>query len=269
MAHEPGFRAARVLRIGRDGSASADDRLAEEVPVALVYNGVSHAVMLATPTDLEDFALGFSLVEGILRSPGELYGLDIAPGCDGIALQLDIASARFMALKERRRSLAGKTGCGLCGVDSLEAVDLGLAPVTRGAPVRRSAIEAALAALPAQQPLFAATGAVHAAARVRADGSLAAVREDVGRHNALDKLVGHCARRSDLDPASGFVLVSSRASYEMVQKTAAAGIGCLVALSAPTARAQALAERLGVTLVGFARPGRLVVASHAAGLLAD
>ncbi|WP_245591435.1 formate dehydrogenase accessory sulfurtransferase FdhD [Derxia gummosa] len=264
-----GFRVRAVTRHGRDGAVETTDRLAEEVPVALVFNGISHAVMLATPADLDDFALGFSLVEGIAATPRDIRGIEAVEGCDGIALEIELAPARFMALKERRRSLAGKTGCGLCGVDSLDALDLNLAPVPRGVPLRRSAIEAALAALPARQPLFAATGAVHAAARALADGSLVAVREDVGRHNALDKLVGHCARRADPDPADGFVLVSSRASYEMVQKTAAAGIGCLVAMSAPTARAAALAERLGVTLCGFARPGRLVVASHPARLLAD
>ncbi|MGE0080462.1 MAG: formate dehydrogenase accessory sulfurtransferase FdhD [Thiohalomonadaceae bacterium] len=250
-----------VTRI--EGGARADcvDHVVEEVPVALVYNGISHAVMLASPEKLEELALGFSLSEGILAHPAELYDLEIRAGEQGIEVHMEIASRRFMALKERRRSLAGRTGCGLCGVDSLSAVARTCAPVVRGAPVSLAAISAALAALPSLQPLRAATGAVHAAAWADAAGRIEFLCEDVGRHNALDKLIGALAR-GGIVLQDGFLLVSSRASYEMVQKAAGVGIGYMVAVSAPTALAVRLAHSAGLTLAGFAREGRLVVYSH-------
>lgn len=245
------------------GGESVDclECLIEEVPVALVYNGISHAVMLATPTDLEDFGLGFSLSEGILASPAELYDCEIAACPEGIEVRLEIASARLVALQARRRSLAGRTGCGLCGVESLQAAVHDPAPLAPRPPIAAAAVHRALAELTAWQPLHRATGAAHAAAWADNSGQLIAVREDVGRHNALDKLVGTLAKRR-FDPRAGFVVVTSRASYEMVQKTAAAGIGLLAAVSAPTAYAARLAEAAHLTLIGLARAGRLTAYSH-------
>ena len=248
-------------RIADGETVASLERLIEEVPVALVYNGISHAVMLATPADLEDFALGFSLSEGILTTPAELYDCEPAFAAEGIELRLEIASARLAALKARRRNLAGRTGCGLCGVESLQAALRQPTPVASRAPLPVAAIHCALAELAAGQPLHRATGAAHAAAWAGNDGRVLALREDVGRHNALDKLIGALARER-FDPAAGFLVVTSRASYEMVQKAAAAGIGLVAAISAPTALATRLAEAANLTLVGMARAGRLTAYSH-------
>jgi len=260
---QPASRPVPVLRVEGPDMRPCLDEVVEEVPVALVFNGISHAVLLATPTDLEDLALGFSLSEGILESRSELYDLECASTANGIELRLEIASSRFAALKARRRTLAGRTGCGLCGVESLDALARPLAPVAAFPPIPVTAVTTGLAELPAWQHLRKLTGAVHAAAWISRDGHIRALREDVGRHNALDKLLGHLAGS---DRSGGFVLVSSRASYEMVQKVAMLGIGCLVAVSAPTALAVRLATDAGVTLAGFARGERLVVYSHPAGL---
>jgi FdhD protein len=244
------------------------DVLATEVPVALVFNGISHAVMMATPRDLEAFALGFSLTEAIIDNAAECYGIDIEVGEAGVAVHLEIASRAFVALKERRRSLTGRTGCGLCGVDSLDQVYRSLPVLTRPAPLARSAIVRALAGLKSEQPLNRLTGATHAAAWCGGDGSLLIVREDVGRHNALDKVIGAMARMSARDPA-GFMLISSRVSVEMAQKTAMAGVAALVAVSAPTAAAIRLAEGCGMTVIAFARGEDFVCYANPAGLLLD
>lgn len=245
-----------VLRV-RDGTAEeADDTLADEVPVALVYNGISHAVMMATPADLEDFALGFSLTEALIDHPGECYGIDIEAGPAGVAVQLDIASGAFVALKERRRSLAGRTGCGLCGVDSLDQVYRTLPPPAGAARLAGGAVRAALAALPERQALNRLTGATHAAAWSDPEGRLAVVREDVGRHNALDKVVGALARDPALRTEGGFVVVTSRVSVEMVQKAAMAGAAGIVGVSAPTAAAVRMAAGAGLVLLAFARGDR-------------
>lgn len=237
------------------------DEVAEEVPVALEYNGISHAVMLATPADLEDFALGFSLSEGIVASPRDVYDIEIETREHGIAVRLEIASRAFMGLKERRRSLAGRTGCGLCGTESLEQVMRMPAPVQSDASFHTDVIQAAFVQLQLRQELQRHTGATHAAAWLRADGHVSMVREDVGRHNALDKLAGALARSGE-DIATGAVLVTSRASYEMVLKTAAIGAGLLAAVSAPTALAVRLAEQANITLAGFVRAGGHVVYAH-------
>ena len=259
----PAIEGALPLKVRlATGGDERHDLVIAETPVALVYNGVSHAVMLATPCDLEDFALGFSLSEGILSSTDELFGLETERLCGGIEVDMHIAGERFFALKERRRNLAGRTGCGLCGVDSLSALRTELPDAPPGVAVPLEAIEMALASLPAAQRLFRDTGGAHGAAWVAADGTLGAVREDVGRHNALDKLLGALARPGSVSMAAGFVLVTSRASYEMVAKVATCGGSMLVAVSAPTTLAVQLAERCGLTLVGFARPGRAVVYSH-------
>jgi FdhD protein len=257
-----------VLRLRGGIASDALDHLADEVPVALVYNGISHAVMMATPQDLAAFALGFSLTEAIIDSPAECYGIDVEVGEQGVAVHLEIATRAFVALKERRRSLTGRTGCGLCGVDSLDQVYRNLPALSRAAPLLRSSVVRALAALKGEQPLNRLTGATHAAAWCGADGSLVIVREDVGRHNALDKVIGAMAGLKARDPG-GFMLISSRVSVEMAQKTAMAGVAALVAVSAPTAAAIRLAEGCGMTVVAFARGEDFVCYANPQGLLLD
>lgn len=247
--------AVRTQQVSATDRHDSTETVAEEVPVALVYNGVSHAVMLATPSDLEDFALGFSLTEGIVSRRGEVYDIAVRQTALGVEVEIDIASERFAALKARRRNLTGRTGCGLCGVESLEAAVRHPTPVASRAHVADAAILQAMSALPAHQPLHSLTGGTHAAAWADINGQVQRVREDVGRHNALDKLIGALAS-DDVDPTSGFVIVTSRASYEMVQKAASYGIGLLVAVSAPTAYAVRVARAAHVRLVAFARDGR-------------
>lgn len=257
-----------VWRMRAGAASHAQDELAEEVPVALEYNGVSHAVMLATPTDLAEFALGFSLSEGIIASPAELYGVEIEHAAAGITAHIEIAAGAFMRLKERRRSLAGRTGCGLCGVDSLAQV---IRPLPYLAPTRAlsgAAIRRALAELRQQQPINRLTGATHAAVWCGRDGVPRMAFEDVGRHNALDKLIGGLhAGKADL--GDGFVLITSRASVEMVQKAATIGIAALVAVSAPTALAVRTALGCGLTLVAFARGDDFTAYAHGANIGMD
>lgn len=228
------------------------DAVAEEVPVALEYNGISHAVMLASPLDLEDFALGFSLSEGILKQASELFDCSITQMHDGIRVRLQVSSERFMALKQQRRSMTGRTGCGLCGAETLQQAIRHPPPVPDGALFCAAAIHAGLDRMLLQQQLQQDTGATHAAAWLDATGTITLVREDVGRHNALDKLIGALARRRT-DFATGVALISSRASYEMVQKAATLGIGALAAVSAPTGLAIRLAEETNLMLLGFVR----------------
>ncbi len=243
------------------------DVIAEEVPIALVYNGISHAVMLATPQDLEDFALGFSLSEGILDTPSDLYSVEVVQQSQGFELHLDIATSCFQHLKEKRRSLAGRTGCGLCGSESLEqALRIPITKLSKKTEkIAGQVIHLAFASIRQQQRLQALTGATHASAWVNMQGDVELIREDVGRHNALDKLIGAMAKKAQLkskQSKQGFVLTTSRASYEMVQKTASAGINMLVAISAPTGLAIRVAEQCNLTLVGFARENSYVVYSH-------
>jgi FdhD protein len=267
-------RLARRLTAG--GSEALDEIVAEEVAVALVYNGISHAVMMATPCDLEDFARGFSFTERIVEKASEVYDIDVedmrdSAGVQGIEVRLEIAAQRMAGLQERRRTLAGRTGCGLCGVDSLEAALRPVPAVTGLGNVRRQAIEQAMAALPAEQRLNRFNGATHAAGWAAADGRLVAVREDVGRHNALDKLAGALMARASAGAAlepGGFVVVTSRCSYEMVQKAAALGATAIAAVSAPTSLAIETAEQAGITLVAFVREGRLTAYAHADRIIA-
>ena len=253
---------APVERVGADGnSAETTALVAEEVPVALVYNGISHAVMMATPADLADFGLGFSLSEGIIGRPDELLDITVEAVEDGIEVRMAIALDRFAALKDRRRNLTGRTGCGLCGVDSLKQAVRHPAPVASDAHFTIAAINRALAELPKHQVVNRATGAVHAAAWVEPGGAIVLVREDVGRHNALDKLIGALARQKS-DPAQGFAVITSRCSVEMVQKAAAIRMPLLVAISAPTAMAKRLAEECRLTLVSLARTDSLLVVTH-------
>ena len=251
-----------VLRMRKDVLATVEDMVIDEVPVALVYNGISHAVMMATPGDLEEFALGFSLSEGIVAHAGECYGIEVEPGADGIAVHLRIGGAAFNALKERRRSMAGRTGCGLCGVDSLQQVSRALPQLAPARGFHAAAVRHALDALGAAQALTRATGAAHAAAWCGMDGGLRIVREDVGRHNALDKVIGAMARAC-AQPTDGFLLITSRVSFEMAQKAAMVGVPALVGMSAPTLAAVELAERAGMTLLAFARGRDFVCYTHA------
>lgn len=262
----------------RNGELSTvQDKVAEEVPIAFVFNGVSHAVMLATPLDLEDFALGFSLSEGILRDKSDLYDIEVVKQAQGIELRLDIATECFVKLKERRRNLVGRTGCGICGAESLEqALRLPQMDILNknviSKPLSASHIQAAFHAIQSKQVLQQATGATHACAWVNAQGEVDLLREDVGRHNAMDKLIGALARQENNrqenkepkrpNQQEGFVLTSSRASVEMVQKVASAGIQVLAAISAPTGLAIRVAEMYGVTLIGFLRDQQFVIYTH-------
>lgn len=233
-------------------SAAGAAALALEVPVAFEYNGISHAVMLATPADLHDFAVGFSASEDI-AGPDAVFGVDFHESEDGITLAIAIASDAFSQLKSRRRTLVGRTGCGICGAESLQQVlrplpDLSLKANRVGA----SALAVAHAALTAMQPLQRSTGAAHLAVWCDPDGAIVLAREDIGRHNALDKLIG-ALLRAGVETGSGFALVTSRASVEMVQKSARAGLPVLAAVSAPTALAVRTAASCGQTLLGFVR----------------
>lgn len=244
------------------------DYVAEEVPIALIYNGISHVVMLATPQDLTDFALGFSLSEGILRDKSDLYNVEVALQPKGIELQLDVATECFVKLKERRRNLVGRTGCGLCGAESLDqalslpeihnTTQTGAIALSNSLPAE--IVQTAFRQIQTKQILQQATGATHACAWVNAQGEIVLIREDVGRHNAMDKLIGGLAKLPN--QAEGFVLTSSRASVEMVQKVAVAGINILAAISAPTGLAVRIAEAYGVTLIGFLRDNQFVIYTH-------
>lgn len=247
--------------------AAESDELASEVPIALEYNGISHATVLATPCDLEDFAYGFSYTEGVVRSARDIYDVELAARDKGIVIQLTIASACLSQLKLRRRSLAGRTGCGLCGLESLDEVQRALPALPRRpAFLDARAVSAAVDALRELQPLHLRTGATHAAGWADLRGRIQAVREDVGRHNALDKLIGHLLRQG-LDTSAGFAVISSRASFEMVQKAAAAGIPAVVAVSAPTTYAVQMAAELNVLLAGFARKNVFTVYAHPESLI--
>ena len=236
-------------------------QIVEETPVVIVYNAIPHVVMMATPTDLEDFVLGFSVTEELIRAPSDLHAVNVVRYGQGIEVQATVDEACEAVIASRARRLSGRTGCGICGSDSIDAVMKSPHSVRAGRPVRPAAIEAALQALAARQQLNALSGAVHAAAWVRVDGTVDEVREDVGRHNALDKLIGALLRRG-ADPETGFVLVTSRASFEMVQKAAVFGAPLLAAISGPTGLAVRVAEQSGMTLVGFARGDRLTIYTH-------
>ncbi len=243
------------------------DRVAEEVPVAVGYNGEPFAVMMATPCDVEDFAIGFSVSEGIVADATDLAIASVDTWVDGISVQLRIPPSAAERLRLRRRHLQGRSGCGICGNESIEAVLQAPAPLPRTLSTDAAAIARAMAELRARQPLNAVTGATHAAGWASRDGSMTLVREDVGRHNALDKLIGGLLR-AGTDPRAGFVVTTSRASYEMALKTARVGVELLAAISAPTSLAIALADSAGQTLLGFVRNGDHVAYTHAWRLLA-
>ena len=246
------------VQVRRSAQAAAElDQVAVEAPVAMVFNGISHAVMMATPTDLEAFALGFALSEGLLERHEECFGIEVVEGQRGCEVQIEIAAGAEMRLKERRRNLAGRTGCGLCGIDSLEALDLAPTPLQSPLQIEPAAIRRAFEQLPALQLMNKASGAHHAAGWASPDGELITVMEDVGRHNALDKLLGdRLLRRESL--SEGFVIMSSRASSELVLKCARLKVPLLATISAPTSMAIEIARNTGLALYGWCRGERSV-----------
>lgn len=259
-ANDDGARTVETLRFDGETRHSREDRVVAETPIALLYNGLSFAVMMTTPTDLEDFALGFALCEGIVENAEEFRLVDRTEHANGIALHAAIPQARFDALAQRSRSLEGRSGCGLCGVSSLD--DALRAPRRVGAGPRLSVddIQRGFARLSRSQPLNAVCGGAHAAGFVV--GETVLVREDVGRHNTVDKVVGALYRMSPrASPEAGFLAVTSRASYEIVHKAANAGIAVVAAISAPTALAIEQARNADITLIAFARDGRMNVYS--------
>lgn len=253
--------ASRLVWSRENMNSATADYLAEEVPVALVYNGISHVVMMASPKDLELFAIGFSLSEGIIENPNEIFGMDVVQVCNGLEVQIELSSRRFMGLKERRRALAGRTGCGVCGVEQLNDIGKPVAPLPFTQTFSLADLDRGLSQLRDFQPIGQLTGCTHAAAWMLPSGELAGGHEDVGRHVALDKLMGRRAQEGD-HWQSGAVLVSSRASYEMVQKSAMCGVEILFAVSAATTLAVEVAERCNLTLVGFCKPGRATIYTH-------
>lgn len=250
------------VRRWRDGkSEHVGDVVAEEAPVALTYHGVPHVVMLATPADLEDLGVGFTLSEAIVEKPEEIRSVELLTDDGALEVRIGIASERFSAVLQRQRNLTGRTGCGVCGAETIEEAIRHPAPVGAGPKVSIAELHAVLAQLRERQPLNLVTGSVHAAAWVRPGKDIELVREDVGRHNALDKVIGALIR-AKIDPSAGYLVVTSRASYEMVQKAATVGVAFLAAVSAPTGLAIRLAEECGLTLVGFAREHQHVVYAH-------
>ena len=239
----------------------ATDFVTEEVPVALVYHGVPHVVMLASPADLEDYAVGFTVSEGLVGDPSEIQSVEVERGAESIEVRIGIAGERFSELLRRRRNLTGRSGCGLCGAETVEEAIRPPVQVANGPTVTAADLHAALLQLESLQPINARTGSIHAAAWALPGKGIQFVREDVGRHNALDKVIGALVR-SGTDVTTGYAVITSRASFEMVQKAAAAGITCMVAVSAPTALAIRMAEQTGLTLVGFARRDRHVIYAH-------
>lgn len=253
-----GSRSVNLWQRG-DLAMAKTDWVAEEVPVALVYNGISHVVMMATPDNLELFAIGFSLSEGIISSPADIFGIDVVPACNGMEVQIELSSRRFAGLKERRRSLAGRTGCGVCGVEQLNDVGRPVSPLPFRQTFDLNFLDAALGQMRKYQPIGELTGCTHAALWLNEQGEIMDGKEDIGRHVALDKMLGARARQGW---QKGAALVSSRASYEMVQKSAQCGVEILFAVSAATTLAVEVAHRCNLTLVGFSRPGRATVYTH-------
>jgi FdhD protein len=261
----PGVRLATAMP-PRD----ADCAVPEETAIAFCYNGFPHAVTMATPADLEDLAVGFSMTEAITRAANDIRQIAIRATADGIALDIAIAAASFERfLRQRRqRSMSGRTSCGLCGVEDFADVHQPVRRVAAGLPLAPEAVRRALNSLRDFQPLARETGATHAAAWAACNGEIRLVREDVGRHNALDKLIGACLRKH-VDLSAGFCVVTSRCSFEMVQKAVAAGMPALVAISAPTALAVRLAEQSGLCLIALARSDNQIIYSGANRVLAE
>ena len=238
--------------------------IAVETPIELAFGGAPFAVMMATPCDLRDFAVGFALTEGIVERVDEIRNVEIGAADEGVRLDVALSGERMSAHLARARAMSGRTGCGLCGLEDLAHLPKPRRPVPLSAPIAPAAIRAALLGLESAQPLNAQTRAVHGAAWSDRSGALLFVREDVGRHNALDKLIGALALAS-VDPASGFIVLTSRCSFEMVAKAAAFGAATLVSVSAPTSLALERARACGLTLIAIARADQATVFTVAAG----
>jgi FdhD protein len=249
-------------KVWRDGRLNDGARaIPEETALALTYNGGTYAVMMGTPQDLRDFAIGFSLSEGIIQSPADIESFEIVDLDDGVELRMWLQSSRAERLSERRRHIAGPTGCGLCGIDSIAEAVRPAAIVTQGRSFAPREIMAALQAIPPLQRINIETRAVHAAAFWTPARGIVSLREDVGRHNALDKLAGALAQQQ-VSTSEGMVLLTSRVSVEMVQKTATIGAPLMVAVSAPTALAVRMADAAGITLAAIARADGFEIFTH-------
>ena len=255
------------MRITPDQATPGTRALANEVPVALEFDGSPYAVMMLTPADLEDFAVGFALSERIIARSNEIARIDVRQGTRGIGIDVRLEREHSARLAERRRAIPGQSGCGICGLTTIEEAMPQLTPLTAAPRVAQKALFRALEALPARQTLNQATGAVHAASFCRSDGEILVVREDVGRHNAFDKVIGHMARGA-LDPALGFAFLTSRCSYELVQKAVLAGIPILAAISAPTELAVSIARGANLTLIALARGDSALVFNDPFGSIA-
>lgn len=265
-----GSTAVEVLELFSDTARASDRqvrRMIAEVPVSLTYNGVAHVVMMATPLDIEDFAIGFTLTDGLADTVGDIANVEVREVSPGLLVRIDLPARLAGRLNERRRGMVGQTGCGLCGVIELEQAVPAARKVPSPGPVTPDVIFRALTALRDRQSLNQATGAAHAATFVDWQGDLRLVREDVGRHNAFDKLIGALAS-ANIDRASGFAMLTARCSYELVAKAMMAGIPMLVTLSAPTDLAARLARDAGLTLLCLAREDSVIVCHDPAGLFA-
>ena len=239
--------------------------IAEETPIAMVFNGISHVVMMATPDNLEDFAKGFSISENIVSDIEEIYSIEVNRSDVGIEIDINISNEAFNKLKDKRRNLIGRTGCGLCGAESLNQVfnhHNSIQAITQQSVFSAKNISLALDHISKHQIIQQQTGATHATAFCNQDGKILFAREDVGRHNALDKLIGAFYNHDTLNIKNPFIIISSRASYEMIQKAATLKVALVVAISAPTALAVRLANKLGITLLGFARGKNYNIYTH-------
>lgn len=249
------------VRWHEDTSHPAEAMLAEEVPVAFVYSGHPHAVMMCTPADLEDLAVGFTLSEGIVEGTAEIGDVAVTRHSRGVEVRIEVPGSARERLAARTRSISARTGCGLCGIEAIDEAVRTPRRVTADLRLSTDALWCAGSALSDRQPLNATTNAVHAAAWARADGSLHVVREDVGRHNALDKVLG-ALWREGTDASEGFLVLTSRLSYELVQKAASAGVAVVAAISRPTGLAVRLADGAGITVVGLLRGESANVYTH-------
>lgn len=244
------------------------DYIAEEVPVALIYNQISHAVLLTTPHDLHDFAIGFSLSEGIVHSINDIHDINILSSEHGVSIKLTIKASCFKQLKDKRRSMAARSSCGICGIENLDQFKRQARTISSQAVFSIDKVQRGFDYLKHNQPIKELTGATHAAAWLNTDGNVPYIREDIGRHNALDKLLG-CLIREKKDLSQGAILITSRASYEMVMKSTALGVAILAAISAPTGLAIRLAESSNLTLAGYVRDKQLMVYSHGSRLVSN
>lgn len=251
---------SRAHRIGlaEPGDADIDRKVPVEAPVAMEYNGLGYAVMMATPEHLEDFATGFTLSEGLIENAKSIQSINVHEAPGGWVVRITLPHSAMKPVMARARTRVSESSCGLCGMDNIAEVLRPLPPVTARIATTREAIARALAALERHQPLGRETGAMHGAAFCTAEGAIVAVAEDVGRHNALDKLVGIMAR-TDMDARKGFILLSARCSFELVEKTVRAGCALLVTISAPTSLAVKRAREAGLGLVALARPDSALI----------